>query len=136
MVPIFSQNLKNCNFGRGFHGNEKKYEKTKCTFNTQFLGLLTNFMVSFRSVTMSAHIFLVFIWKFTQRRGVLLIWIRVGQGPTALAVDAGGGCLEIVTLIYPFSPLSPSLWETTRYRLKYCLKGSLSPKTTNQPNRV
>ena len=28
---------------------------------------------------------------------------------------------------------SPSLWETTRYRLKYCLKGSLSPKTTNQP---
>ena len=23
--------------------------------------------------------------------GVLLIWIRVGQGPTALAVDAGGG---------------------------------------------
>ena len=37
------------------------FEKTKCTFNTQFLGLLTNFMVSFRSVTMSAHIFLVFI---------------------------------------------------------------------------
>ena len=26
------------------------------------------------------------------------------------------------------SPLSPSLWETTRYRLKYCLKGSLNPK--------
>ena len=35
-------------------------------------------------------------------------------------------------LIYPFSSLSPSLWETTRYRLKYCLRGSLSPKTTNQ----
>ena len=31
------------------------------------------------------------------------------------------------------SLLSPSLRETTRYRLKYCLKGSLSPKTTNQP---
>ena len=31
------------------------------------------------------------------------------------------------------SLLSPSLWETTRYRLKYCLKGSLSPKSTNQP---
>ena len=27
----------------------------------------------------------------------------------------------------------PSLWETTRYRLKYSLKGSLSPNTTNQP---
>ena len=24
-----------------------------------------------------------------------LIWIRVGQGPTGLAVDAGGGCLDI-----------------------------------------
>ena len=33
----------------------------------------------------------------------------VGQGPTALVVGAGGGCLDIVTLIYPFSPLSPSL---------------------------
>ena len=28
---------------------------------------------------------------------------------------------------------SPSLWETARYRLKYCLKGPLNPKqTTNQ----
>ena len=25
------------------------------------------------------------------------------------------------------------LWETARYRLKYCLKGQLSPKATNQP---
>ena len=31
------------------------------------------------------------------------IWITVGQGPTALAVGAGGGCLGIFTLIYPFS---------------------------------
>ena len=38
------------------------------------------------------------------------IWITVGQGPTALAV--GAGCLDIFTLLYPFSPLSPSLWET------------------------
>ena len=56
------------------------------------------------------------------------ILITVGQGPTALAVGAGGGCLDIFTLIYPFSPLSPSLWETARYRLKYCLKGPLNPK--------
>ena len=33
--------------------------------------------------------------------------------------------------------LSPSLWETARYRLKYCLKGPLSPKKpTNQPKNV
>ena len=30
------------------------------------------------------------------------IWIIVRQGPTALAVGAGGGCLDIFTLIYPF----------------------------------
>ena len=51
------------------------------------------------------------------------IWITVGQGPTALTVGAGGGSLDIFTLIYPFSPLSPSLWKKARYRLKYCLKG-------------
>ena len=56
------------------------------------------------------------------------IWISVGQGPTALAVGAGGGCLDIFTLVYPFSPLSPSLWKTARYRLKYCLKGPLNQK--------
>ena len=61
------------------------------------------------------------------------IWITVGQGPTALAVGAGGGCLDIFTLIYPFFPLSPSLWETARYRLKYCLKGPFNPKPTNKP---
>ena len=29
-------------------------------------------------------------WVSFQFRGVLLIWIRVGQGPTALAVGANG----------------------------------------------
>ena len=56
------------------------------------------------------------------------IWITVGQGPTALAVGVGWGYLDIFTLIYAFSPLSPSLWETARYRQKYCLKGPLNPK--------
>ena len=50
-------------------------------------------------------------WVNFQCRGVLLVWIRVGQGPTALAVGAGGGCLDIFALIYPFSSLSPSLWK-------------------------
>ena len=65
------------------------------------------------------------------------IWSTVGQGPTALAVGAGGGCLDIFTLLCPFFPLSPSLWETARYRLKYCLKGPLNPKQpTNQPTKL
>ena len=61
------------------------------------------------------------------------IRITVGQGPTALAVGAGRGCLDIFTLIYLFSPLSPSPWETARYILKYCLKGLLNlNQQTNQ----
>ena len=59
------------------------------------------------------------------------IWNTVGQGPAALAVGAGAECLDIFTLICPFFSLSPSLWETARYRLKYCLKGPLNPN--NQP---
>ena len=65
------------------------------------------------------------------------IWITVGQGPSALAVGADGSCLDMFILIYPFSPSpnSPSLWETARYRLKYCLKGPLNPKQpTNYRN--
>ena len=46
----------------------------------------------------------------------------------------GWGLFEhFFSLVYLFSFLSP-LWETARYRLKYCLKGRLNPKqTTNQP---
>ena len=34
-------------------------------------------------------------WVNFQCRGVLLVWMIVGQGPIALAVGAGGGCLDI-----------------------------------------
>ena len=37
------------------------------------------------------------------------IWIIVRQGPIALAVGAVAGCLDIFTLLYHFSSLSPSL---------------------------
>ena len=40
-------------------------------------------------------------------RPTILMIVR--QGPIALAVGAGGGCLDIFTLLCPFSPLSPSL---------------------------
>ena len=56
--------------------------------------------------------------------------VIVGQGPTVLAVAC---CLDILSRSYHFSFLSPSLWETASYRLKYCLKELLSPKQpTNQ----
>ena len=54
--------------------------------------------------------------------GILLIWIRVGQGPTALAVGESGGLFghfcSLLSFLFSFS-LSLSLWETARYRLKY-----------------
>ena len=65
--------------------------------------------------------------------GRLTVWVPVGQGLTALAV--GAGCLDIFTLLYLFSSLSPSLWETARCRLKYSLRGPFDPKqATNQPS--
>ena len=44
-----------------------------------------------------------------QCRGLLLIWIIVGQGPTAFAVGAGWDCLDIFSLICHFSLLPPTL---------------------------
>ena len=47
-------------------------------------------------------------WVNFQCRGVLLVWIRIGQGPTALAVGADGVVWTILSLVYYFSffPLS------------------------------
>ena len=60
------------------------------------------------------------------------ILITVGQGPIALVVGAGG-VVWIFLLSSIISPLSLPLWETVRYRLKYCLKGPLNQKQqTNQ----
>ena len=67
-----------------------------------------------------------------QCRGVLLIWLIVGQGPLALAVGAVGD-VWIFFLSSIFSLFFLPLWETARYRLKYCLKRPLNPKQpTNQ----
>ena len=58
------------------------------------------------------------MWKLITGRAMVLgklplpvrptIWITVGQGPTALAVGAGGGCLDILRssiLSFLFLPL-------------------------------
>ena len=39
------------------------------------------------------------------------ILVMVGRGPIALAVGAGGGGLDIFTLVYPFSSFSLSLGD-------------------------
>ena len=62
-----------------------------------------------RADSLSSYLLSSWSREFFQCLGVLLIWVRVGQGPTALAVGAGGGCLDIFSLVYHFSFLSPSL---------------------------
>ena len=39
------------------------------------------------------------------------IWMIAGQVPIALAVGVSWGCLDIFTLLYPFSPFSVSLGD-------------------------
>ena len=50
-------------------------------------------------------------WGWSEGAMVLGILITVGQGPIALAVGAGGGGLDIFTLIYPFFSFSLSLGD-------------------------
>ena len=50
-------------------------------------------------------------WVNFQCRGVLLTWNIVAQGPIALAVGAGGGCLDIFSLVYHFFSFSLSLGD-------------------------
>ena len=71
---------------------------------------------------MVANIVVRFTWGWSGGAMVLAklpvpgrptIWITVRQRPTALTVGAGGGCLDIFSLVYHFSFHTPSLWETT-----------------------
>ena len=70
-------------------------------------------------------------WVNFQCWGVLLLWMIVGQGPIVLAVGAGGGCLDIFSLVYLFSFPSPSPWET-----EILSQRAVKPKTTNQPTKI
>ena len=69
-------------------------------------------------------------WVNFQCRGVLLIWIKVGQGPIVLAVGAGGGYLDIF-LSSSFSFLSPSLARYTEILSQRAVK---PPKNNNNNN--
>ena len=53
-------------------------------------------------------------WVSLQCRGVLIIGITEGQGPTALAVGAGEGCLDI---LYAVLSVCPSVNFSCRPRI-------------------
>ena len=74
-------------------------------------------------------------WVNFQYRGVLLLWKSVGQGLRACN-RCGWELFGYFSLFYHLSFFSPSLWETAPYRLKYCLKGPLNKKKSNQPEIV
>ena len=59
--------------------------------------------------------------------------VRLTDRPD-MTLDVYRGRKTTIQQQQPFSPLSPSLWETARYRLKYCLKGPLKPN--NQPTNL
>ena len=91
--------------------------------------------------------FFILVWHSRGRSGGAMVLgkLPVPGRPTdldysrarAYCACSGWGCLDIFSLVYHFFFLSPSLWETARYRLKYCLKGPLSPKQpTNQPTNL
>ena len=66
--------------------------------------------------------------------GILLPWITVGQGPTALAAGAGGGYLDIFLssiISFFFLPLS---WRRPDIDCNTVSKGSYTQN--NQPNSV
>ena len=55
-----------------------------------------------------------------------------GQGPITLAVGAGGGGMDIFTLIYPFSfSLGDGSIQT-----EILSQRAVKPKTTNQPTNL
>ena len=60
------------------------------------------------------------------------ILTTVGQGAIALAVGAGGGGLDIFTLIYPFSSFALYLGDGPIYT-EILSQRVVKPKTTNQP---
>ena len=72
-------------------------------------------------------------WVNFQCRGVLLIWIRVGQGPTALAVEAGEGCLDIFSLVYHFPFLSLGYGSI---KTEILSQRAVKLKPTNQPKYI
>ena len=58
--------------------------------------------------------------------------ITVGEGPIALAVGAGGGDLEIFTLIHLYSSFSLSLGDGP-ISTEILSQRAVKPKTTYQP---
>ena len=90
------------------HYGQRAIRKCDKDIMSQFLEMALS-LLSFRCWGWSGGAMVLGKLPVTGRR---TISIRVGQGPTALVVGAGGGCLDILTLIYPvLSSFSLSLGD-------------------------
>ena len=78
------------------------------TGSVEMRGLHNEVLQSYQGVFKGGQV-VRWYWGNFQCWGDPLIWIIVGQGPTALAVGAGG---DIFTLVYLFTSFSPSLLQT------------------------
>ena len=63
------------------------------------------------------------------------IWMIIGQGPIALAVDAGGGLFGHFILLYPFSTFSLSLGDGP-IEIEILSQTAAKSKTPNQPTLI
>ena len=70
-------------------------------------------------------------WVNFKYRGVLQFWITVVQGPTALAVGAGGGCLDIFFSFVYHLYFSLCLGDG-QINTEILSERAVKPKTTNQ----
>ena len=68
-----------------------------------------------------------------QSRGVLPLWRIVGQGPSVLVVDAGGGCLDS---FFPHYHISFSDGIGGSIQTEILPQRAVEPKTTNQIHRI
>ena len=62
------------------------------------------------------------------------IWVIVGQGPTALALGAGGGCLDIISCLSFLFSYSLSLGDRP-IQTEMLSQRAVKPKSTNQPTK-
>ena len=91
-------------------------------------------LVSLASETVGYTAFSLSCWVNFQCRGVLLIWIIVGQGPAVLAVGADGVVWTFFLSSIILSSFSLCLGDDPR-KTEMLPQRTVKPKTTNQTSR-
>ena len=91
-----------CKVYTGYHAtSEIEQEMRACTANNalgkfrDYLSVQVHKPCSISHLQSGGGRVVRWCWVNFQCQVVLVFWSRVGQGSTALAVGAGGGCLEI-----------------------------------------